>query len=127
MRLNFWDAYCGELNHGLFEFAQSLTDRVQVAILSNSGDGARREEEHRYRFSTVFDPILYSHEIGVGKPDPRAFHIALSRLDAVPPEVIFVDDHLPTVKAAAALGIRAILHTDNAATIAAVTTLLADA
>lgn len=124
MRLDFWDAYCGELNDELFEFHDPLTDRVRVAILSNSGDGARREEERRYRFSTAFGPILYSHEIGVGKPDPLAFHIALDRLGAAPEEVVFTDDHPPTVEAAVALGIRAVLHTDTSTTIAAVNAAL---
>ncbi|MDR2998063.1 MAG: hypothetical protein LBU78_08080, partial [Microbacterium sp.] len=64
MRAEFWDAYCGEANTELIEYARSLRGRAGLAILSNSADGAREEEERRYGFSEIFDPICYSHEQG---------------------------------------------------------------
>lgn len=120
LRRDFWDAYCGEGNHELLSFAESLIGQAGLAILSNSGDGARREEESRYGFSRIFDPICYSHELGVEKPDPLAFLHALRAMGATPGEVLFVDDHAPNVVTARALGIQAILHQDNAATIGAI-------
>ncbi len=92
IREDFWDAYCGTANQALLGEARSLVGRIGLAILSNSGDGARREEERRYGFSRVFDPILYSHETGVSKPDPRAFEIALTAMGADAGEVLFLDD-----------------------------------
>jgi putative hydrolase of the HAD superfamily len=86
MRADFWDAYCGTANAELLDALAALRGRVGLAILSNSGDGAREEEERRYGFSRLFDPIRYSHETGVSKPDPRAFTSALAALDAAPDE-----------------------------------------
>ncbi len=67
---DMWDWYRGELDGELLDFARDLRPRCGTAILSNSGAGARREEERRYGFAADFDPILYSHEIGLAKPDP---------------------------------------------------------
>ena len=117
IRRDFWDAYCGTANEVLLGEARSLVGRIGLAILSNSGDGAREEEERRYGFSRIFDPILYSHETGVSKPDPRAFAIALEAMNADAAEVLFVDDRADNVDAARALGIRAHLHLDDRVTL----------
>ncbi|GAA2901957.1 HAD family hydrolase [Microbacterium esteraromaticum] len=124
MRADFWDAYCGTANTELIEYARSLAPRAGVAILSNSADGAREEEERRFGFSSIFDPICYSHEQGVNKPDPRAYREALRRMGADPADVFFVDDRRMSIDGAAAVGIRGILHRENAATIAAVDAFL---
>lgn len=115
-----WDAYCGDANTELIEFARSLRARADVAILSNSWDGAREEEERRYGFFSVFDPICYSHEIGANKPDPEAYAAALAAMGAEPADVFFIDDRRQQIDGAALVGIRGIVHADNATTIAAV-------
>lgn len=117
MRADFWDAYCGTLNQPLFDFVAGLRGTVGLAILSNSGDGAREEEERRFAFSAVFDPICYSHEIGVTKPDPEAWRSALRQMRASPDEVFFVDDVAENIEAARAVGIRGHLHVATEETI----------
>lgn len=124
MREDFWDSYCGRANTELIDFARSLVGRVGLAILSNSADGAREQEERRFGFSALFDPICYSHEIGVNKPDPRAFRTVLDRMGATAGSVIFVDNRVDNTEAAAALGLRSILHVDNLTTIRAISGLL---
>lgn len=124
IRTDFWDAYCGTANTELIEYAGSLRGRARTAILSNSADGAREEEERRFGFAAVFDPICYSHEQGVNKPDPRAYLLALGRLGAAPEDVFFIDDHTESLVGAAGVGIRGILHRDNAETIAAIESFL---
>lgn len=125
MRADFWDAYCGTANTELIEYARSLRGRAQLAILSNSADGAREEEERRFGFSEIFDPICYSHEQGVNKPAPQAYLTALRRLEADPADVLFIDDHQSSLDGAAAIGIRGVLQRDNATTIAAIEEFLA--
>ncbi len=126
MRAQLWDAYCGEANTELLEHARSLKGRAGLAILSNSGDGAREEEERRFRFSEVFDPICYSHEQGVAKPDPGAYLAALARMGASAADVLFIDDNEGAKHGAERCGIRAVLHRDNATTIAAIEAFLAE-
>jgi FMN phosphatase YigB (HAD superfamily) len=126
MRADFWDAYCGTGNVELIDYARTLRPRAATAILSNSVDGAREEEERRFGFSEIFDPICYSHDQGANKPDADAYLRALQRLDAAPEDVLFIDDHQDGVDGAVAVGIRAVRHRDNATTIAAIEQFLAD-
>jgi FMN phosphatase YigB (HAD superfamily) len=120
MRADFWDEYCGTGNEELLGALRSLVGTVGLAILSNSGDGAREEEERRFGFSAVFDPIRYSHETGIAKPDPEAFRATLDALEAEPDQVLFIDDRIENVEAAERIGLRAHLHTANATTLAAI-------
>jgi putative hydrolase of the HAD superfamily len=126
MRVELWDAYCGDENTELLDHARSLRGRCGLAILSNSGDGAREEEERRFGLSAIFDPICYSHEQGVLKPDATAFDKALERMGASAEQVLFIDDNLANVRAAHALGIRGVLHQVNATTIDAIEGFLAE-
>jgi putative hydrolase of the HAD superfamily len=124
MRADFWNAYCGAPNTPILDYARGVKGQVGLAILSNSGDGARREEERRFGFSSVFDPICYSHEIGVNKPDPRAFRAALAAMDTVADEVAFIDNREDNVDAASDLGMYGVLHLDNGSTLAELGSLL---
>ena len=120
-----WDWYCGELDQELMAFAASLRRRVRTAIISNSADGARREELGRYALDEGFDPIIYSHEVGMAKPDPAIFELACSLMGVAPAEMIFVDDVAGHTAAARGLGIHGILHRDTPETIALVNSLIA--
>ena len=119
-----WDWYCGELDTELFAFAESLRPAYTTGIISNSADGARREEQARYRFEQLVDDIVYSHEVGLVKPDPKIYELACERLGVEPNELVFVDDTQICVDGAAAIGIHAVLHESTPTTIARVRALL---
>lgn len=115
---DFWDVYCGNPNPELAAFLGSLRPRYKTALLSNSFVGARREEEDRLHLSEIADTIVYSHEVGVSKPDPRIYEITCERLGARPDEIVFLDDSAKNIAAAAVYGFHAILFHDNAQAIA---------
>ena len=119
-----WDAYCGELDADMRDFVAGLRPAYKTAILSNSADGARREEQRRYDFENLVDVIVYSHEVGIAKPDPAVFELTEQRLEVQPHEIVFIDDHEPHVEAARRRGWYAVLHTLTQQTIADVTALL---
>lgn len=121
---HLWDWYCGELNVKLWNWAVGLARTHRLAICSNSADGARREEERRYGFSRLFDPIVYSHEVGYAKPDPRIFAALCEQVDRRPDELVFIDDSPVVVEAALRLGVHAVHHVDNATTMTEVNALL---
>lgn len=120
-----WDAYCGVLDVAMRDWVAGLRPSYRTAILSNSADGARREEQRRYDFESLVDVIVYSHEVGLAKPDPAVFELTEGRLLAKPDEIVFIDDHEPNIAAARQRGWYAVLHTDTPRTIAEVTALLA--
>jgi putative hydrolase of the HAD superfamily len=121
---DLWDWYCGTSNEVVRDYARRLRPTVITAILSNSMDGARREEARRLGFADDFDPIVYSHEVGMAKPDPGLFRYTLDAIGCAPDEAAFVDDRMENVEAAAALGIRAIHHVDTVSTLTALDRLL---
>lgn len=121
---DLWDWYCGELDTDLMSFATSLRPKYATAILSNSGPGAREQEESRYGFAAVFDPIVYSHEVGMMKPDPRIYALTCELLGAEPPEMVLLDDWQVSVDAAHAVGWNAVRHERTADSIHAIDALL---
>lgn len=115
---DLWEEYLGTHNGELAAYFGSLRSRFQTAILSNSLLGAREKEQAAYRFEDLCDFIIYSHEVGLVKPDPQIFALTCERLRLQSSEVIFVDDLEPYVAAASAFGIHAITFKNNAQTIA---------
>jgi putative hydrolase of the HAD superfamily len=87
-------------------------------MLSNSFVGAREREQERYGFGDITDLIVYSHEVGMSKPDPRIYQLACDRLGVRPEQVVFLDDRPDFVEAALEAGITAILFQDNEQAIA---------
>ena len=121
---DLWDWYCGELDDELMTYIRSLHGRVRLAILSNSGPGARQVEQDRYDFAALFDPIVYSHEVGLMKPDARVFALTAERLRLPPSVLVHVDDLPANVDGARAAGLKAVLHTDTARTITEIDRLI---
>ncbi len=122
---DFWDVYLGNPNPELATYFGGLRPRYQTAFLSNSFDGARREEEARYHFSELSDHIIYSHEVGMSKPDPRIYALTCERLNVQPAEMVFLDDVPRNIAAARDHGIHGVLFQDNAQAIADIEALLA--
>jgi epoxide hydrolase-like predicted phosphatase len=121
---DLWTEYLGTLNHELARYFASLRPRYQTAIISNSFVGARRREQERYGFEDLTDMIIYSHEAGVSKPDPRIYDLACSGLGVLPGQIIFLDDVPLFVDAARAAGLQAILFRDNEQAIGEIEDLL---
>lgn len=75
----------------------------------------------------LFDFVVDSSAVGVRKPDPRIFDIALAQLgDMEPQQVVFLDDYQANVDAARSLGLQALtVGPDLGAVIAELDELLA--
>jgi HAD superfamily hydrolase (TIGR01509 family) len=51
-----------------------------------------------------FHPALFSHEIGLAKPDPAMYAAATARIDCAAARVLFLDDNVGNVSAGRAAG-----------------------
>jgi putative hydrolase of the HAD superfamily len=81
----------------------------RLAIVSNA-EGQIDSDARRYGLHPFFDVIIDSHVVGVAKPDPRIFHIALERLGVAPDEARFAGDiYSIDILGARAAGIEAAL------------------
>jgi epoxide hydrolase-like predicted phosphatase len=120
-----WRQYLGSANTELIEYARGLRPRYRTGILSNSFVGAREREQAAYGFEDLVDEIVYSHEAGMAKPDPRIYALACDRLGARHGETVFLDDTEQCVAGARDVGINAVHYRDNAQAIAEIEKLLA--
>ena len=121
-----WASYLGTLNNELYDYFKSLRPKYQTAILSNSFVGAREREQDAYQMSESCDFILYSHEVGLQKPNPAFYGLMIERLGVLPQEVIFVDDREVLIQAAKDLGWHGVVFRDNAQTIAEIEAIIAE-
>ena len=97
-----WREYLGTPNTPLIEYARQLRPRYRTAILSNSFVGAREREQAAYGFEDLVDDIVYSHEAGMAKPDPRSYALTCARLGVTAGETAFLDDTADCVAGARA-------------------------
>ena len=123
---DMWYEYLGTANTELIGYLAALRPRYRTALLSNSFVGAREREQARFGFDQLVDVVVYSHEEGVRKPDPRIYRSTWAQLDVAPDSVVFVDDVVECVAGARAIGMHAVHHVDNRHTIAAIEALLAN-
>jgi epoxide hydrolase-like predicted phosphatase len=93
---------------------------VPTVLVTNSfGVEYPREDWPR-----LFDATVISHEVGLRKPDPAIYELALERLGGAADTVVFVDDMQANIDAAAAMGMNTVLHVDRATTTTALGELL---
>lgn len=121
---DLWAEYLGTPNTDLIAYFGALRPRVRTGIVSNSFVGAREREQARYGFAALCDDVVYSHEVGLWKPDARIYALACERLGVRPQEAAFLDDVEENVRGARAVGLHAVLYRDNAQAVAALDALL---
>lgn len=68
--------------------------------------------ERKFDYRQHFDAVVYSYEQALSKPEPAAYERALEALGAQAETTVFVDDMERNVRAAEALGMRAIHFVD---------------
>jgi putative hydrolase of the HAD superfamily len=103
------------LPHGAIRILQELaaSEEVELAILNNEARELNDYRIERFEFGRYFDVFLSSCYLGLRKPDPRIFELALDVLQRDPEEVAFIDDRAGNCAAAEALGIHAIQYQDE--------------
>jgi len=86
----------------------------QTAIVTNNAKEFRESWTKSVPIDEICHAIIDSSEIGIRKPDPRIFEIALEKLGVSDPSrALFVDDFAANVQAAEALGMRGVLMNDD--------------
>ena len=108
------DFWAGDrLDQALCDYIRGLRSNYLTAMLSNNWARDGRAMAQKMGIADCFDVFVTSAEIGVVKPDPRIYQVALDRLRISPPEGIFVDDFVENVEAARRLGMRAVHFSDS--------------
>jgi epoxide hydrolase-like predicted phosphatase len=93
----------------------------RLGVLTNNVLEFREHWRAMMPFDEWFDDIVDSHEVGLRKPNPAIYQLALARLGADAGRTAFLDDVATNVTAAEGVGIRGIwVEDDPTAAIAAV-------
>lgn len=61
------------------------------------------------QWTELFDDIVDSHEVGMRKPNPAIYRLALDRLAVSASRTVFLDDLAPNVEAARGVGMTGVL------------------
>jgi HAD superfamily hydrolase (TIGR01509 family) len=107
------DFWAGDrVDRDLVDFIRNLRPHYKTGLISNAWPDLRNAMENEWEIVSAFDDLVISAEIGITKPDPRIYQLALTRLDVAAEEAVFIDDFERNVEGARAVGLHGI-HFQN--------------
>ena len=118
------------LRPGMLDHVESLRRRgYRTALVTNNFQELSALWRAKVDVERLFDTVVDSCEVGVRKPDPRIYHLALERLGGVAPgEAVLLDDFEVNLAGARAVGLHTIhVGDDTDAALAELERLLAAA
>jgi len=92
----YWDRFCNtcHLEPGARELLSHLSGRYRLGLVTNGYAEAQRKRLAACGIGGLFQAVVISDEVGLRKPDPRMFDLALRQLDASPDEALYVGDSI---------------------------------
>ena len=79
--------------HGARALLEALKPHYRIGIVTNNRTAEQVEKLHHLDMHPFVDALITSEDVGVPKPDPRIFALALARLGARPAETVLVGDN----------------------------------
>jgi epoxide hydrolase-like predicted phosphatase len=98
------------INQPVLEIMKRLRGKYRLVLVSNVDVVRYGFIKKKFPELMVFDDYVLSYELGVMKPDPEIYRIALEKARALPAESVFIDDMMENIEGAEALGIRSVLY-----------------
>jgi len=86
---------------------------LRTALVTNNAVEFREFWRRSIPLDELFHHVIDSSEVGLRKPDPRIFELALEKLEVPAERAVFLDDYEGNVQAAQRVGIRGLLVTDD--------------
>lgn len=86
-----------------FTLLEEAREKYTLGLISN-GSIRTRQKLQTLSLSQYFESITISAEVGVIKPSPEIYAIALASLGVAAHEVLYIDDNSRNIEAATALG-----------------------
>lgn len=93
-----------EPNAPMVALVEKLHGSYPLYLLSNTSDIHRDYVFRHYPFFALFTAGVYSYEARVSKPGRRIFEVACESLALEPATTFFIDDLLPNIEMARAMG-----------------------
>lgn len=106
-----WNSIIGDFPVNRLEFLERIATNYKLFLLSNTDathiDVVERklEKEFYNRFTSCFEKVYFSFEIGMKKPDEAIFKFVIKENNLNPSTTLFVDDNLENIKSAKNAGL----------------------
>lgn len=78
---------------GASELLDALHGHCRLGIVTNNSTAEQLEKLRALDIARYFDVVVISEDVGVTKPDPRIFSIALERIGARARDAVFIGDN----------------------------------
>jgi len=91
------------------EIISKLATNYRVYYLSDNVKERVDKLDERFHFISIFTDGIFSHNVGVRKPDPKIYQYALEKTQTPPQETVFIDDKPIMLEPAKKLGMITIL------------------
>ena len=107
-----WNSMLLDLPEKRLNYIQNLSKNYRLFLLSNTNNlhikALRKKigEKRWANFTSLFNKIYLSHEIGFRKPNKEAFQIILNENSLKPNNVLFIDDSPQHIEGAKNLNIQ---------------------
>jgi putative hydrolase of the HAD superfamily len=83
----------------------------RIISINNEGKELNDYRIKKFKLHECFDAFVSSCEVGIRKPDPKIFRLAMGIAQAQPQEAVYFDDRKMFAIAAGKLGMQAYQHT----------------
>lgn len=97
-------------NFELLEYIANKKQDYKIGLLSNIGTNWISEKFLTDTEQGMFDVLLFSHHVGLAKPDPQIFIIMADRLGLEPSDCLMVDDIEANSTGAKTTGMQAVTY-----------------
>jgi epoxide hydrolase-like predicted phosphatase len=98
------------VNTPMEELVRELRSQgFRLGVLTNNIAEFKAQWRTMLPFDELFDDVVDSHEVGMRKPNPAIYQLALARLGVEAERTAFLDDVASNVTAADAVGMRGVL------------------
>lgn len=103
---NWAETLAGEISETVAFLEKLHTRGIPLFALTNFSAEKWPVFKALYRFPALFRDTIVSGEVGLVKPDPAIYELAIERFDIVPENTLFIDDRPENILAAEAKKIR---------------------
>ncbi len=97
-------------NYTVIEILKKAKNCCRLILLSNTDCLRFSFIQQRFPEAMIFDSLVLSYKVGLMKPHPQIYRLALEAAQVAPQEAVFIDDLEENIRMAETLGLATILY-----------------
>ncbi|MDX2443168.1 MAG: HAD family phosphatase [Bacteroidales bacterium] len=116
---NAWNAMILGFKEEEIQLLLDLKSKYRTFLLSNTNIMHEKiysdmlDSLMGIKMTDLFEKVYYSHEVGMGKPDPEIFSVVINDNGLNPEETLYIDDTEQHIESAKNLGVKCFLFPQN--------------